>query len=292
MALILLTISVFAQQRPSRRNFFATWHTNNPAYNADTTYNHLITGYTVSAVGYDYAPSTLYFTSSFALPSGRYTSAFGWNYQVSRFNPFATSEFMGNYALGVQLNEKYKLAAGIQVRNRRIAIDANRLHSTSNFEDPVIQGSSQLETTSFNFKFGLSLESTRGKVGVSLLGINRGVTFNTYTHSNFTPYLLHVSGNMHFLQNDKFKITGYGESFLGGAGIPFVQLAVMGDYMKKVKFGLGINSARTASISAGFTLIKRLSALYTYSTFNGLDRNLVFNQNHELTLTTSLARTP
>lgn len=162
-------------------------------------------------------------------------------------------------------NEKNKFGIGIEIRGLQYAIDKAKI-STSLGNDPLLAGSN----SKFLFDAGAGVYYTNGKfsagAGVQQL-IQSKLKFadipNTttdgklYRHYNFTAnYKLQTGDNIYIIPNFMARFIDHSPSeFDFGAKV---------DYQEKIWWGLNWRVKQFWSIQAGFKLLQRISATYSY----------------------------
>ena len=162
-------------------------------------------------------------------------------------------------------NERNKFGIGIEVRGLQYAIDKAKI-SSSLGNDPLLAGSN----SKFLFDAGAGVYYTNGKfsagAGVQQL-IQSKLKFadipNTttdgklYRHYNFTAnYKLQTGDNIYVIPNFMARFIDHSPSeFDFGAKV---------DYQEKIWWGLNWRVKQFWSIQAGFKLLQRISATYSY----------------------------
>ncbi|MEO8768869.1 MAG: type IX secretion system membrane protein PorP/SprF [Ferruginibacter sp.] len=165
----------------------------------------------------------------------------------------------------ISKNQKNKFGIGIELRGLQYAIDKSKI-SASIPDDPILGGAS----SKFLFDAGAGLYYTNSKLSlgaavqqligsrIKIADIPGAYTHGKlYRHYNFTAsYKLQTGDDIYLIPNFMTRVIQHAPTeFDFGCKV---------DYQEKIWWGLNYRIRQFWSIQAGFKLLKKISATYSY----------------------------
>jgi type IX secretion system PorP/SprF family membrane protein len=259
--MLLLGLSVSAQQEPQYTQYMYNPSVINPAYAGSLGYGSLFSLYRTQWIGLDGAPKTL--NLSYHQPLENTNLGLGGNIVHDEIGPSATTNLAVDVSYTIRFENESRLAFGMKVGGQLLNIDYTKL----NHYNPSDVSFSNNITNQFspNIGAGLFYYNENSYLGLSVPMMLQTKMYDEFAYSdaNRRQHFYLAGGKVYDLSyNLKFK-PAFVAKMVAGAPL---QLDLTGNFLINEKFTVGLAYRWSAAVSAlvGFKVSDRLAIGYGY----------------------------
>jgi type IX secretion system PorP/SprF family membrane protein len=259
--MLLLGLSVSAQQEPQYTQYMYNPSVINPAYAGSLGYGSLFSLYRTQWIGLEGAPKTL--NLSYHQPLENTNLGLGGNIVHDEIGPSATTNLAVDVSYTIRFENESRLAFGMKVGGQLLNIDYTKL----NHYNPSDVSFSNNITNQFspNIGAGLFYYNENSYLGLSVPMMLQTKMYDEFAYSdvNRRQHFYLAGGKVYDLSyNLKFK-PAFVAKMVAGAPL---QLDLTGNFLINEKFTVGLAYRWSAAVSAlvGFKVSDRLAIGYGY----------------------------
>jgi type IX secretion system PorP/SprF family membrane protein len=313
MFLLLLSIQVFAQQKPQYTQYIFNQYLLNPALSGIENYIDFKGGYRKQWAGIADAPQTTFVSANWALGNQQLWSNALTSFPEQTGNPMDRN-YMQNYmsspshhgmgvtavldktgplkridanityAYHIQLSNNFNLSAGVAAGVSSISLDVNALTFDTQY-DPALSRAlvNQIKP---DLSLGLWLYGARVFAGISAQQIlQQKLSFsadNRYSQGKEVPHFFVTAGYKFFVDTEIAVIPSVMVKYVQPAPTS-IDLNIKVAFKDKIWLGGSYRKNDSFSALAGFNVGKMVNLTYAYD-FTTSELNQVSNGSHEIVL--------
>ena len=259
--MLLLGLSVSAQQEPQYTQYMYNPSVINPAYAGSLGYGSLFSLYRTQWIGLEGAPKTL--NLSYHQPLENTNLGLGGNIVHDEIGPSTTTNLAVDVSYTIHFENESRLAFGMKVGGQLLNIDYTKL----NHYNPSDVSFSNNITNQFspNIGAGLFYYNENSYLGLSVPMMLQTKMYDEFAYSDVDrrQHFYLAGGKVYDLSyNLKFK-PAFVAKMVAGAPL---QLDLTGNFLINEKFTVGLAYRWSAAVSAlvGFKVSDRLAIGYGY----------------------------
>lgn len=259
--MLLLGLSVSAQQEPQYTQYMYNPSVINPAYAGSLGYGSLFSLYRTQWIGLEGAPKTL--NLAYHQPLENSNLGLGGNLVHDEIGPSATTNLAIDISYTIHFENESRLAFGMKVGGQLLNIDYTKL----NHYNPSDVSFSNNITNQFspNIGAGLFYYNENSYLGLAVPMLLQTKRYDEFAYSdvNRRQHFYLAGGKVYDLSyNLKFK-PAFVAKMVAGAPL---QLDLTGNFLIDEKFTVGLAYRWSAAVSAlvGFKVSDRLAIGYGY----------------------------
>jgi len=310
---ILVSLNVFAQQKPQYTQYIFNQYLLNPALSGIENYLDFKAGYRKQWSGITDAPQTSFVSAHWALGDNQLWSNALTSFPEQTGNPMDrnyTQNYMSSpphhgmgvtavldkagpikrldanvtYAYHLQLSNNFNLSAGVAAGISSIALDANAL----TFDTPIdpVMNRALINQVKPDLSVGLWLYGARMFAGVSVQQIlPQKLSFtgdNNYNLGKEVPHYFATAGYKFFVDDEISAIPSVMVKYVSPAPVS-VDVNLKLAFKDKIWLGGSYRKDDSFAAMAGFNIGKMVNLTYSYD-FTTSQLNQVSNGSHEIVL--------
>jgi type IX secretion system PorP/SprF family membrane protein len=265
-ALVFSSISsISAQQVPVRSNWNFNYFQENPAVAGAGECLELKAGYRQMWAGIDGAPTTSFMNiNGLLFEDGDIIHGIGGRVVEDKAGPYSFTAVNVAYSINMQLNRKWRIAAGAAVgfAQYRLALGDLVMPDLQAGNDPAIQlNSSQILFPTIDF--GIHVHNRYTFYGLSIQHLTGSKVSNWGLDTELQRHVgLYGGSSMEMNENVTFRPSGMIK--LTGGSVPSVDLVGMFDFRGVVQAGLGYRSGSAMMGLITFDVFDYVTIAYAY----------------------------
>jgi type IX secretion system PorP/SprF family membrane protein len=259
--LLLVSLSVHAQQEPQYTQYMYNPSVINPAYAGSLGYGSLFSLYRTQWIGLEGAPKTM--NLSYHQPLENTNLGLGGNIVHDAIGPSTTTNFAVDISYTIDFENESRLAFGIKAAGQLLNIDYTKLN---HYNPSDVSFSNNINNQfSPNIGVGLFYYNDTGYLGLSVPMLLQTKIYDEFAYSdaNRRQHFYLSGGKVFDLSYDlKFK-PAFVVKMVSGAPL---QVDLTANFLFAEKFTVGLAYRWSAALSAlvGFKVNDRLSIGYGY----------------------------